>query len=114
MANITLTFTQPIQDSVQVGDIAYYSSTSTVGGFSTAGTIKKIGVITSVTNLSISADIEPFAVRPSANDFILFSKDNQANMASIAGYFAEVDMINNDTTAAELFTVSSEVVESSK
>tara|TARA_R110001592_G_scaffold221867_1_gene476825 strand:+ start:414 stop:758 length:345 start_codon:yes stop_codon:yes gene_type:complete len=114
MANITLTFSNPVQDSVQIGDIAYFSSTSTVGNFNTAGTINKIGAITAVTDLSISCDIEPFAVRPSANDFILFSKDNQANMASIAGYYAEVDMQNNDTAAAEIFTVSSEVVESSK
>jgi hypothetical protein len=35
-------------------------------------------------------------------------------MASIAGYYAEVEMENNSTTASEIFHVSSEVVESSK
>ena len=102
MANITLTFTYAVQDSVQIGDTAYFASTSTVGGFNTAGTIKEIGAITA------------FAPRPQATDFILFSKDNQANMASIAGYYAEVDLQNNSTIAAEMFHVSSEVVESSR
>lgn len=114
MANITLTFSYPVQDSVQIGDIAYYASTSTVGGFNTAGAIKEIGVITGVTNLTISCNIEPFAVRPSANDFILFSKDNTVNMGSIAGYYAEVNLQNNNTEVAEIFHVSSEVVESSR
>lgn len=49
MASITLTFSQPIQDSVQIGDIAYFSSTSTVGGFNTGGEIKQIGAITALT-----------------------------------------------------------------
>jgi len=114
MANITLTFSYPVQDSVQIGDTAYYASTSAVGGFNTAGDIKKIGVITAVTDFTISCNIEPFAVRPSATDFILFSKDNTVNMGSIAGYYAEIDLQNNSTTAAEIFHVSYEVVESSR
>ena len=114
MASITLTFSQPIQDSVQVGDIAYFSSTSTVGGFSTGGEIKQIGAITAVTEFSIACNIPNSDPRPQASDFILFSKDNAVNMASIAGYYAEVEMENNSTTASEIFHVSSEVVESSK
>ena len=114
MATITLTFTQPIQDSVQIGDIAYFTPTSTVGNFNTGGTIKEIGPITAVTELSITCTIPNSSPRPAANNFILFSKDNRANMASIAGYYAEIDLQNNSTTAAELFHVSSEVVESSR
>ena len=114
MANITLTFTYAVQDSVQIGDTAYFASTSTVGGFNTTGTIKEIGAITAVTEFSISCDIAAFAPRPQATNFILFSKDNTVNMGSIAGYYAEVDLQNNSTTAAEIFHVSSEVVESSR
>jgi hypothetical protein len=114
MASITLTFSQPIQDSVQIGDIAYFSPVSTVGGFSTGGEIKEIGEITALTDISITCTIPNSSERPSANDFILFSKDNRANMASIAGYYAEVEMVNNSTVASEIFHVSSEIIESSK
>jgi hypothetical protein len=44
----------------------------------------------------------------------MFSKDPRANQAGLKGYYAEVEMQNNSTEAAELFTVSSEVFESSK
>jgi hypothetical protein len=67
-----------------------------------------------VTEFSITCNIPNSDPRPQASDFILFSKDNAVNMASIAGYYAEVEMENNSTTASEIFHVSSEVVESSK
>ena len=114
MANITLTFTYAVQDSVQIGDTAYFASTSTVGGFNTTGTIKEIGAITAVTEFSISCDIAAFAPRPQATNFILFSKDNTVNMGSIAGYYAEVEMKNTSTEKAELFAVGAEVGISSK
>ena len=114
MASITLTFSQPIQDSVQIGDTAYFSSVLDLGGFNTGGTIKEIGPITALTEVSITCSIPNSSVRPNANDFILFSKDNRANMGSIAWYYAEVEMINNSTVASEIFHVSSEIIESSK
>jgi len=35
-------------------------------------------------------------------------------MASLLGYYAEVEMVNNDTKKAELYSVGSEIFESSK
>jgi hypothetical protein len=114
MASITLTFTNPVQDSVQVGDIAYYTSTSAVGGFTTGGSIIEMGSITAVGTYSITCNISDSTPRPSGTDFILFSKDNRVNMASITGYFAEVEMINNSNIESEIFHLSSETVISSK
>lgn len=114
MASITLTFTNPVQDSVQVGDIAYYTSTSTVGGFTTGGSIIEMGSITAVGTYSITCNISDSTPRPSGTDFILFSKDNRVNVASITGYFAEVEMINNSNIESEIFHLSSETVISSK
>ena len=105
MPNITMTFPH-IQDSVQVGDTAYYQNT--------AGTIVQMGLVTAVTNASISCNIGGLVVRPTANDFILFSKDSRGNTSSIRGYYAEVKMKNDATTACELYDVGSEVFESSK
>ena len=114
MASITLSFNNPVQDSVQVGDIAYYTNTSSVGGFTTGGSIIEMGVITGVTETTITCTIENSTTRPSQNDFILFSKDNRVNMASATGYFAEIQLCNNSTIEAEVFHVSGETVISSK
>ena len=104
MPNITMTFPH-IQDSVQVGDTAYYQS---------SGTIVQMGAVTAVTNNSISCNIGGLVVRPTSSDFILFSKDSRGNTSSIRGYYAEVKMKNDATTACELYDVGSEIFESSK
>ncbi len=115
MAVITLTFSAPLNESLQIGDTVYYTPVTTVGGFSTGGTIVKIGtVVTIPSRFIITCNIDNNTPRPSAEDFILFSKDNQANMASMLGYYADLTLINNSTTHAELFTVGSEFSESSK
>jgi len=45
----------------------------------------------------------------------LFSKNNKANLSSPLGYFASVKLVNDDTTAAaELFSIATEMFESSK
>tara|TARA_R100001594_G_scaffold4587_3_gene15724 strand:- start:341 stop:1003 length:663 start_codon:yes stop_codon:yes gene_type:complete len=46
--------------------------------------------------------------------FLLFSKDNDANLSSMLGYYANVQFKNHSTDPAELFTVGSEVTQSSK
>jgi hypothetical protein len=44
----------------------------------------------------------------------MFSKDNKANLSDLPGYYAEVEMKNDATTAAEMFAVGSEMFASSK
>ena len=51
---------------------------------------------------------------PGPPSFIMFSKDNKANMASLLGYYASAQFRNNSTDEAELFNVGVEVFESSK
>ena len=46
--------------------------------------------------------------------FIMFSKDNKANMSSILGYYASAQFRNNSTHEAELFNVGVDLFESSK
>jgi hypothetical protein len=115
MASITLTFSNPIQDSVQKGDIIYYCNTSTVGTFNTASDIIKMGECTSL-NLpfSLTCNIPDDLARPDSSDFIMFSKDNRGNASTMTGYYAEVELSNNSETHAEIFHVSTEAFESSK
>ena len=58
-----------------------------------------------------SPDTETDCEDPS---YIMFSKDNKANMSSLVGYYASVELRNNSLDKAELFNVGSVFTESSK
>jgi hypothetical protein len=105
-----MTFAKTVQDSVQVGDTAYYCTISS----GIASSPIEIGEITAVTSTTVTATIGIGTTRPTANDFIMFSKDNKANLSDLPGYYAEVEMKNDATTAAEMFAVGSEMFASSK
>ena len=47
-------------------------------------------------------------------DFIMFSKDNKANLSSLLGYYSLLKLRNNSTTKAEMFSITANFVESSK
>ena len=50
----------------------------------------------------------------STDSFLLFSKDNKVNMASMLGYYAQVQFKNYSDKPIELFSVGAEVSGSSK
>tara|TARA_R100000544_G_scaffold22054_1_gene10949 strand:- start:10969 stop:11310 length:342 start_codon:yes stop_codon:yes gene_type:complete len=110
----TLTFSQPLNVSCQIGDTAYYVPTSSSGGFSTAtqANIVEIGIITNIVGLVVT--IANNLVTVPSNSFIFFSKDNKANLSSLLGYYAELKMKNSGTVYAELFGVGADTFESSK
>jgi len=112
---ITITFPNALNVSCQIGDTAYYVSTTASGGFNiNSSSVVEIGVITAIpNNQQITIGNSLVASVPSTS-FVLFSKDNKANLSSILGYFAEVKMVNNSTTEAELFSVGVDMFESSK
>jgi hypothetical protein len=51
---------------------------------------------------------------PSINDYIFFSKNQAVNTSSLLGYYANVKLENNSKDKAEIFSISSEITESSK
>jgi len=120
MPSITIPFNHTINVSVSIGDLAYYMNTNQGSGVPNAhgsqSDIEPMGAITAIdrVNNTITCDIPANTTRPTTSSFILFSKDNRANMSSLAGYYAEVKMENNDYENVELFSVGSEIVESSK
>ncbi len=111
-----------INESLQIGDIVYYidsTDLTTVASFETSSDLNniiKIGDVVSIDyeeNIIVvnsSADIAP----PTANDYLLFSKDNAVNISGIVGYYAKVRFINTSKTEAELFSVGLETFQSSK
>lgn len=126
MATVSLTYGNKINESAQVGDTAYYVTTSAQGGFTTSlnnstpttenvyvtiGTIRSIAAdrLSMLVNTSLTT-----SQIPTTSHFIFFSKDNVANMTTALGYYAEVVLKNNSTTEAELFSIGSDYFESSK
>ena len=130
--------------SVQVGDIAYYSYiTNNVGGFdrSTLETTKKLGEIVGVNvvganvgfdpgattvspyNINIIVEYDTLLIGPELdkdlivilnNSFISFAKEKKINTSSLLGYYADVKFVNDSEKEAELFSISSNIEESSK
>jgi len=119
MTIITLPFSAPINTSLQVGDIIFYSALSTVAGsnFSTISSSSStlLGIATSIGQDSINVIFDESTVAiPSVGDYIMFKKNNEINSSSIIGHYADIKFVNHSTDKIELFSIGSEVTESSK
>jgi len=122
MQILTLNINGDINTSLQIGDIAYYSSPGTVAnsGFATVnpGSIKLIGVVTAILNDSsevrVLFDEMLGPLPPIDGDYIMFAKNKMVNSSSLAGYYADVKFKNYSTDKIEMFSVGSEISESSK
>ena len=128
----------PLNHSLQVGDTLYYVSTTSVGNIwdiqAPGNEIKLLGPVLEIidlpmgqndrpevaetkvwgTNYDLVVDVDlSITTMVTPGDFLMFSKDNVANMSSILGYYAEVTFKNNSKEYVELFSVGSEITESS-
>lgn len=97
--------------SLQVGDTAYYSTTSSLDSQMMGGTPVELGTILAIGNNWIEVQSQEGIPN---NAFIMFLKDSRANNTSLKGYYAEVKMSHLGGEKAELFALGSEVTESSK
>jgi len=121
-----------LNTSLQVGDAVYARPTTQPSSLALQATVSAanglVGILRKIENptegtYNLFIDNAPEyppnsgitlnTVTPTTGDFIMFSKYNQSN-GDIKGYYAEVKFVNNSTTKAELFSVGSEVTESSK
>lgn len=138
MALINLTFMHEINVSVQIGDTVYFVPTNPVGLAGANGNwastttphmsnarenVIEIGPVQNITpwdgSVSIiqadyADDISAQYGPPQPADFIMFSKDNKANLSSLLGYYAMAEIRNNSTEKAEMFGIAADFVESSK
>ena len=118
----TLSFSHSINISVQVGDFIYYTPLITVGSVSPIekdqsglGGVIQLGPIFNLTETTVTVMVDDANIAlPLPSDFIMFGKDKTVNTSSLIGYYADVKFINNSTEEVELFSVGSEVFESSK
>jgi len=123
MPTLTLTFTQPLNVSVQIGDTACYVPTVTSGEFTvddgTANNIKEIGIIKQITPWNgtqavIVCDTTLPGTLDGTSQYIFFYKDNRVNLSSILGYYSEITLENDSSILSELHSVACDVFESSK
>jgi hypothetical protein len=120
LVHVELTFDN-LNVSAQVGDIVYYTNYNgnPTGGFDQAGLANttKLGAIISIINNTITVeydDLNGTLIGPSEGSFISFAKDKKANTSSLLGYYMSANFVNNSRGKVELFSVGSEIVESSK
>ena len=119
---ITLTFDKPLNCSVSAGDTVFYTSVSQGGGFSVTqtSTMQELGTVVSISDQYLQPQLviknDTISVAPTITPatFISFRKNNKVNLTSLKGYYAEAKFENNSKEKAELFAVSSEIVQSSK
>ena len=115
---ITINFISDVDnDSLQIGDMAYFITPSVLGGFDQSTVIPIfIGPVMAFTLTTITID----DINPGAHggiqigDFLMFGKDTSANVSGLVGYFAEVKIKNNSKEKAEMYSVASEITISSK
>jgi len=99
--NNTIKFNGSINSSVQVGDVLYYENNG----------VQKISDVVSVSDKQLEVSSIGSV---SVDDFVLFAKNNAANVSSLLGHYASAIFENNSTSKTEIFSVGSEVTESSK
>ena len=118
---IQLNFTS-INISAQVGDIVFFTSAANngqqLGGFDDSD-VSNTSVLGSIISISqgviiVSYDNNIVTSTPVEGDFISFVKDKRINTSSLLGYYASVNFVNDSTGKVELFSVGSDISESSK
>jgi hypothetical protein len=130
MSDVTITFDNKPNDSLQVGDYIFYTATETDGAYKKnkdetykLGQVKSIvedtttvdGVLVPNGDWNVVVDKDDAVPNVSQDtDYVYFVKDNRVNYSGVAGYYAEVELTNNKKSKAELFSVASEISESSK
>ena len=94
--------------SLQVGDMLYCVTNPSADYAEPV----LVGIITEIGASYVRIDGNPSL--PSTGAYLLFAKNNQCNVSSVKGYFAELTMENSSSDYVELYTVGAGVTQSSK
>ena len=108
--SLILTFANPVNKSLQIGDTVHYAVVTN----NVTGDPIEVGSVTAFTNTTVTCSIASTADVPTTSNFFFFSKDNKANLSSLVGYFAEVEIRNNSTVEAEMYQITTDFSESSR
>ncbi|MAZ73735.1 MAG: hypothetical protein CMC70_11390 [Flavobacteriaceae bacterium] len=117
IVNVQLSFNN-VNVSAQIGDSVYYTTGgSSTGGFNNADVANTVflGIIIFIgdDNIVVQYD-DNISTPPPIFSYISFAKNKAVNTTSLLGYYAHVKLVNESDCEIELFSVGSEIVESSK
>ena len=112
-------FDNPINNALEIGDMIYYqNSNPSIHNSLEPNQVVAFGIVAEMTEFTITVNENVFAGNnapdPWSDMFILFAKNNIVNSSSLLGYYADIKFENNSYEKAELFSVGTEVTESSK
>ena len=119
---VVITFNEDINISLSLEDTIYYVVFDNIGDGDVIDSddleeysleIKSIGKNT-ITVAHDNVQVPPVANIFEQGDFVLFKKNSLFNKSGVTGYYAEATFTNNAKGKAELFSVSSQINESSK
>jgi len=129
MPSINIPFPDPINTSVQVGDMIYAVPTLPAGTAAdtfrveTLRSALEIGEVWRINNqegldTSILPSLDVLQTTtppntPAIGEFIMFSKNKAVNTSGIIGYYAEVTLKNYSISDVELFSIAAGVAISS-
>tara|TARA_R100001591_G_scaffold505_8_gene1217 strand:+ start:9495 stop:9881 length:387 start_codon:yes stop_codon:yes gene_type:complete len=116
-----------VNDSLKLGDMAYYVKTSLLNGFTASfqlgqnttpqiiGTIVGIEYDDATDETTIECE-DSFVngTAPGEDDFLMFAKASEINLSGLVGYYSQVELRNNSREKAEIYSVGAEVTASSK
>ena len=117
MAIITLGFNFPINVSVQPGDIIY-AVTPTMQGTTPVASLQEgavsvtnniLGTAIGVRELEIDVDDITSNYSLRNGDYIMFSKNKEANTSGLLGYYMEVTFTCNSKEKAEIYSMGSDI-----
>jgi len=118
-----LQFQAQLNTSLQLGDEVYCldGSLSQVGGYENNDNDPILfGAVIDIDRDNYSVEYDtlgintPVSISSGLPTFIMFSKDKRVNTSGLKGYYAEVKFLNATDEYAELFSIASEINESSK
>ena len=121
LGEVVITFDEDINTSLSLNDTIHYVTATNIGNGNVIDSddleeysleIKSIGKNTITVGHDNSTN--PPAPIFEEGDFVLFKKNSNINKSGVTGYYAEVTFGNSATGKAELFSVSSQINESSK
>lgn len=121
---LTVTFQNPINISVDIGDNLYFTNPSTDfnnSGFDVSDSTSNnylIGEIQSITtdsnSTTITCSYSPGNTTPSQNSFFMFKKNKKINTSTLKGYFSRVVFKNESLNPSTMYSTTCRVIGSSK
>jgi len=121
MQTLVLSIGSTINTSLQVGDAVYYSPVNSISSSGFSGSNNNVtffGIVTKINfntfQVNVIYDNTSSVTTPTMGDYIMFGKNKAVNSSDVKGYYAEVKFVNKRTDKVELFSIGSEVSQSSK